>query len=192
MFRNATTTRQLTPPAVRPYVEVVRTRVWLFGCAWLLASAAFAASGARAFNQDPPAPSGAGMPDGPGKDVTVRACGTCHEPVRAASVRLTKDGWADLIERMKARGARITDAETPVVLEYLSTHFLGEAERPINVNTAPAIDFEMVAGLLRREATAVIDYRDKNGPFKTLDDMKKVPGLDFKKIDTRRDRLVAF
>ena len=30
----------------------------------------------------------------------------------------------------------VTDAESPVVLEYLSTHFLGEAERPINVNTA--------------------------------------------------------
>ena len=77
------------------------------------------------------------------------------------------------------------------MLDYLATNFLGEASRPLNVNTAPQIDLESVAGLLRKEAGAVIEYREKNGPFKTLDDMKKVPGLDFKKIDSRRDFLVA-
>ena len=140
----------------------------------------------------PPAASGEGLPDGPGKDVVVRVCSTCHEPIRAASVRLTREGWTDVIEDMKKRGAKGSDPDFQAVLEYLATNFLGEAPKPINVNTAPAIDLESVAGLLRREAAAVIEYRDKNGPFKTLDDLKKVPGLDFKKIDTRRDRLVAF
>jgi competence protein ComEA len=138
-----------------------------------------------------PPPSGEGLPDGPGKDVTVRACGLCHEPRRAASVRLTRDGWAGVIEGMMKRGAKVSEGEFDIVLDYLSTHFLGEASQPINVNTAPQIDLESVAGLLRREAAAVIQYREKNGPFKTLDDMKQVPGLDFKKIDSRRDFIIA-
>ena len=33
------------------------------------------------------------LPDAPGKDETVRLCGTCHEPQRAAAVRLTREGW---------------------------------------------------------------------------------------------------
>ena len=144
-----------------------------------------------ASRQDAPAPSGEGLPDGPGKDVTVRACGLCHDPKRAASVRLTRDGWAAVIDGMIARGAKISEADHPVVLDYLATHFLGEAPRPINVNTAPQIDLEAGAGLLRREAAAVIAYREKNGPFRTLDDMKKVPGLDFSKIDKRREFLIA-
>ncbi len=167
-----------------------RTHATLCAAFIVLVGSTFAAS--RSFTQDAPAPSGAGLPDGAGKDVVVRVCGACHEPIRAASVRLTRDGWAETIERMKARGAKITDPDTAASLDYLATHFLGEAERPINVNTAPQIDLESVAGLLRREAAAVIEYRDKNGPFKTLDDMKKVPGVDFKQIDSRRDRLVAF
>ena len=138
-----------------------------------------------------PAPSGEGLPDAPGKDVTVRACGTCHEAKRAASVRLTKDGWAEVIDGMMKRGARLSDDDFKTVLEYLSTQFAGEAARPINVNTAPQIDLESVAGLLRREAAAIIEYREKNGKFKTLDDLKNVPGLDFKKIDSRRDFIVA-
>ena len=33
---------------------------------------------------------------------------------------------------------------------------------------------------------------DKNGRFKTVDDLKNVPGLDFKKVDSNRDRIVCF
>jgi competence protein ComEA len=138
-----------------------------------------------------PAPSGEGLPDAPGKDVTVRACGLCHEARRAASLRLTRDGWAEVIDGMMKRGARLSDDDFKVVLDYLSTQFAGEAARPLNVNTAPRIDLESVAGLLRSEAAAVIQYREKNGPFKSLDDLKKVPGLDFSKIESRREFLAA-
>lgn len=143
--------------------------------------------------QDPQmlVPSGEGLPDGPGKDVTVKACGTCHEARRAASVRLTPEGWAAVIDGMIKRGAKVSDEEFPIVLDYLATHFLGEAPQPLNVNTATQIDLESAGGLLRREAAAVIRYRDQHGRFKTLDDMKKVPGLDFKKIDRRRDYITV-
>jgi len=142
----------------------------------------------------PPAvtPSGEGLPDGPGKDVMVRTCGVCHEPRRAASVRLTRDGWATVVEDMVRRGAKGSDADLAAIVDYLSTNFLGEAPRPLNINSAPQIDFESVLELLRREAAAVVAYREKHGAFKTVDDLKKVPGLDFKKIDSKRDRIVAF
>src|SRR5262245_33864418 len=68
--------------------------------------------------------SGEGLPDGPGKDVTVQACAPCHEARRAASVRLTRDGWAAVIDSMQKRGAKISAEEFPVILDYLSTHFL--------------------------------------------------------------------
>jgi len=136
-------------------------------------------------------PSGEGLPDGPGKDVTVRTCGTCHEARRAASVRLTREGWAAVIDSMQKRGAPVTDESFPVVLDYLSTNFLGQAPQPINVNTAAQIDLEAGGGLLRREAAAVIKYREQNGRFKTIDDLKKVPGLDFKKIESRRDAIAV-
>jgi competence protein ComEA len=143
-------------------------------------------------DQAAPPPSGEGLPDGPGKDTVVRVCSVCHEPRRAASVRLTRDGWADTIDEMRHRGAKGTDEDFAQILDYLASNFLGEAAKPLNVNSASALDLESVAGLLRKESAAVVQYREKNGPFKTLDDMKKVPGLDFKKIDSRREYLVAF
>jgi competence protein ComEA len=136
-------------------------------------------------------PSGEGLPDGPGKDVTVQACGTCHEARRAASVRLTREGWAAVIDSMTKRGARVSPEQFPVVLDYLATNFLGQAPQPLNLNTAAQIDLEAAGGLLRREAAAVIRYREQHGRFKTIDDLKKIPGLDFKKIESRRDAVVV-
>ncbi len=147
---------------------------------WLASAAATSARQVPA--QDPATappmfvPSGEGLPDGPGKAVTVQSCGTCHEARRAASARLTRAGWAAVIDSMIGRGARIAEGDVPVVLDYLSTHFLGEAAQPLNINTAPQIDFESAGGLLRSEAAAVIRYRERHGRFKSVDDLKKVPG----------------
>lgn len=142
------------------------------------------AGAARAAGQD-------SFPDGPGKDITVRVCGACHSASRSAAVRLTRGGWQDVIAKMVSLGAKGSDTELAAVLDYLSANFKGEAPKPVNMNTAPAIDLESVAGLLRKEAAALIAYRTKHGPCKTLEDLKKIPGVDFRKIERRRDRLVC-
>lgn len=132
------------------------------------------------------------LPDAPGKEETVRLCGACHEPQRAASVRLTREGWQDTIAKMVGLGMKGSDEELAKVLEYLSEHFKGEALRPLNLNRATAVELESVAGLLKKEAAAWIAHRTKLGPCKSLDDFKKISGVPFKKINDRRDRLVCF
>lgn len=129
------------------------------------------------------------LPDGPGKDVTVKVCGTCHEPGRAAAFRLTRQGWEATVDDMKWRGAKGTDAEFAAIVDYLATNFLGEDAPKLNMNRAKQIELESVLGLFRKEAAAVIAYRDKVGGFKSIDDLKKIPGVDFKKIEAAKDRI---
>jgi competence protein ComEA len=135
-------------------------------------------------------PAFAQLPDAPGKETVVKVCGVCHDPTTAASVRLTRDGWQNTINDMVARGAKATDAELVQVLDYLAANFLGEGDKPLNLNTATSIELESVLSLLRKEAAAFIAYRDKHGPFKSFDDLKKIPGVPYKKIEDRKDRLV--
>lgn len=131
----------------------------------------------------------ADLPEGKGKAEMIKVCGRCHEPQRAASIRLTREGWESTINDMIARGAQGTDEEFQAVLDYLSTHFKGEAAKPLNVNTATAVELESVLLLLRSQAAAVIAYRKEHGPFQSIDDLKKVPGLDLKKIEAHKDSL---
>jgi competence protein ComEA len=44
-------------------------------------------------------------------------------------------------------------------------------------------------GLSTAEAEGVVQYREKNGDFKSIDDLKKVPDLDPKKLDAKKARL---
>src|SRR6266536_5374654 len=62
------------------------------------------------------------LPDAPGKDETVRVCGTCHEVERVAAVRLTREGWQQTIAKMVDLGAKGSDEELSKVLEYLAEH----------------------------------------------------------------------
>jgi len=146
----------------------------------------------RTFTPEEMAAMRAAMPEGEARDLTIRTCGQCHEPQRAAALRLTRDGWEGVLTKMAGIGAQMKDAEYAQILDYLSTNFKGEAPKPINLNSASSIELEAVGGLLRKEAAALIAWRNKNGPCKSLDDFKKVAGVPFKKIDERRDRLVCF
>lgn len=136
-----------------------------------------------------PVPAFAQLPDGPGKDEVVKVCGTCHPPSTAASVRLTRDGWETKILEMVARGAMATDEELEAILNYLAAHYLGETSELLNVNTATSVQLESVLEFLRREASAFIEYRDKVKGFKSLDDMKNIPGVPFKKIEDKKNRI---
>ncbi len=44
-----------------------------------------------------------------------------------------------------------------------------------NVNAAPAKDLEQFLGIEEKEAQAIVDYREKVGKFKDLEQLKKVP-----------------
>jgi hypothetical protein len=152
----------------------------------MIAGAALAA-----FAAAPAAAAGQQLPEGPGREQVVKLCGTCHPPERGASVRLTREGWQDVMTRMVGIGLKASDEDLNAALEYLATHFKGDAAKPLNQNRATPVQLQSVAGLLRSESAALIAFRDKT-PCKTLDDLKAVPGLDFKKIEARRDRLVCF
>lgn len=132
------------------------------------------------------------LPDSPGRDVVQRICSLCHPSDRAASVRLTREGWDDVVSDMKRRGAPITDDDRVVIVDYLATNFLGEAAKPLNINSASQVDLELVAGLGRKEAAALLAYLKEKGQCTALADLKKVPGLDYQKIEDRKDFLVCF
>ena len=132
-----------------------------------------------------------GLPDAPGRDVTVKVCSNCHAADVVASRRFTPQDWRDVIARMVAAGAKGTDQELETVFEYVSTQFPVDAQPALDLNMATAVELESVAGLLRKESAALIAYREKNGPCKKLEDLKKVAGLDYKKIEARKERLAC-
>ena len=55
--------------------------------------------------------------------------------------------------------------------------FSGVAVAAVNINTATKEELTSIKGVGEKRAQEIIDYRTKNGPFKTVDDLEKVPGI---------------
>src|SRR6476660_5793670 len=129
------------------------------------------------------------LPDGPGKAETQKLCSQCHELDKAFSLSQDRTGWQTTIEKMVGFGMKGTEQEISAVLDYLVKNFPADELPKINVNKAAAIELESGLSLKRSQATAIIQYREKNGNFKTIEDLKKIPGVDADKIEAKKDRL---
>jgi competence ComEA-like helix-hairpin-helix protein len=143
------------------------------------------------------AQSDAQLPEGKGKAVVQRMCGgACHEVDVVTTERLSKQGWTNTVDTMISRGATGTEEEIASVIDYLALHF-GREKVPeaatrtkINVNTESAELLASDLALSLDQARAMVDYRQKEGKFRSWDDLKKVPHLDLRMIESKKDRLV--
>lgn len=90
---------------------------------------------------------------------------------------------------MVQRGAQGTDDEFADIVDYLTNTVSVEAAK-INVNKATAKQLQTGLEISDKDADAILHYRDANGDFKSIDDLKKVPGLDVAKIDAKKSKLV--
>ena len=61
----------------------------------------------------------------------------------------------------------------------------------INLNSATAAELDSLSGIGPTKALAIIDYRNQNGPFRSIDDLLKVPGIGPKTLDTIRDQITV-
>lgn len=129
------------------------------------------------------------MANGPDKDLFVKTCSRCHEVDRVLSQRQDKAGWEATVAKMQGYGLVADEADLKRIINYLSINLPAEAVSKFNINTAAQIDFEAKFSLKRSVAAAIIAYREKNGPFKSIDDLKKVPGMDAAKVDAEKASL---
>jgi len=125
------------------------------------------------------------FPDGPGKAALLKVCGDCHGPESAVAQFKTRDEWSKTLDDMAANGAEGTNDEWNQILEYLDKHF-----SLIFVNKADARELAKTLDVSDDVGEAVVKYRTEHEKFTSLEDLKKVKGLDAAKVDARKDRFV--
>lgn len=69
--------------------------------------------------------------------------------------------------------------------------FSGMAMAAVNLNTASKAELQTVKGIGPQKADAIIEYRKKNGSFKTVDDLKNVKGFGEKSVANMRSDLAV-
>src|SRR5258708_13200962 len=68
--------------------------------------------------------SGPQLPEGAGKDVTLKVCGsTCHGPDIMMGKGRTRDQWTAVVNTIVGPGAKASEADLIPISEYLTPHF---------------------------------------------------------------------
>jgi competence protein ComEA len=141
------------------------------------------------------------LPEGPGKETLQRVCGACHGAEIVVGRGLTQEGWEQVVGDMVSRGAQGTDEEFAQIVDYLAKNFPpkkgGEktteasaaATAKVNINKATAEEIVSGLGFVAQEAQSIVTYRQQNGDFKSIDDVKKVSGIDAAKVDAAKDKI---
>ena len=126
------------------------------------------------------------LPEGPGKKEVLTLCRECHDLDTVIAENRTKEGWKKTVAKMGERGAEGTDEQFDAVIAYLAKNF-----GRINVNKAPAEEIVADLGFSAKEAEAIVQYREKNGPYKAWRDLTNVEGLDAARVEAKKDHIAV-
>jgi competence protein ComEA len=124
------------------------------------------------------------LPDGPGKDVVERTCTSCHGVDYMTTGERTIPDWRDTLDVMKSYGATASDEDWKTVTDYVVASLATVA---VNKSTAPEI--ALVLAMPAAAAENVVAYRDKQGGFKSIDDLKTAPDVDVARVEAVKTRL---
>ncbi|MFC5704834.1 ComEA family DNA-binding protein [Aeromonas eucrenophila] len=61
----------------------------------------------------------------------------------------------------------------------------------INLNTASAVELTALKGIGEKKAQAIVDYREKQGKFTSVDQLADVSGIGPATLDANRDMIIV-
>lgn len=113
-----------------------------------------------------------------------RLCDECHTSAQIVSRRRTRAEWEDVITKMLEKGLDGPEKELEAVFAFLNRNY-----GKVFINRAPADELVAVLTITQQDADAIVAFRKTAGSFADLDAVKKVPGIDLKKIEERKDAI---
>ncbi|MBV8844527.1 MAG: helix-hairpin-helix domain-containing protein [Bryobacterales bacterium] len=125
------------------------------------------------------------LPEGPGKELVEVICTACHDTNRIVAKQGTKAEWQSRVLEMLQECPDVAQDERDKIVNYLAKSF----PKHVNVNTASAKEIEAALELSAKEAEAIVTFRQDNGKFHAVQDLKKVAAVDSAKLDAVKDRI---
>jgi competence protein ComEA len=125
------------------------------------------------------------FPEGPGKDTFELICSFCHPPAFVLDQTFSRPEWQTKVAEM-LQGADVTQQEKDAIVSYLAKNF----PKKVKVNEAAAKELQEVLQITEAQAAAVVASRRANGALKSVDDLKRVTGIDDSKFEDIRNRIL--
>jgi competence protein ComEA len=90
-----------------------------------------------------------------------------------------------------ASAAQTSAPQPPAKSSSRSAAAVSDASAPININTASAAELDGLPGIGAKTAARIVEYRQKNGPFKKIEELMNVRGVGEKNFLKLKDRITV-
>jgi competence protein ComEA len=97
----------------------------------------------------------------------------------------------ELRDQQQVHVPREGEAAPPPAVSGGESESAGAAGGLVNINTATAEELETLPGIGEVTAQRIIDYREANGPFETIEDIQNVSGIGPKTFEGMKDLITV-
>lgn len=130
----------------------------------------------------------------PSQEIEVQVAGSVQDP----GIYTLTEG-AKVTDAIDAAGGFTSDADKSAINlarnlrngDRVDVYRKGESSQRININTADSWLLEALPGIGPATAKEIIDYRFQNGPFQSIEDVKKIKGIGDSTFDQLKDKITV-
>lgn len=97
-------------------------------------------------------------------------------------INLAEKAFDEMVVYIAKKGEVFEDMTFP-------THSSEKTPGKVNLNKADAAELETLSGIGPSKAKAIIEYREQNGPYKQIEDLKKISGIGEKTFEKLQDTI---
>jgi competence protein ComEA len=120
------------------------------------------------------------------EEISVYICGFVANP----GVITVKEGTR-LDEAVELLGEKLESASKTMPGVNTIKNVTVDKPKKVNINTAGESELDILEGVGPATAKAIIKYREQNGSFKSIEDIKKVKGIGDAKFDSMKDDITV-
>ena len=122
----------------------------------------------------------------------VKKAGGFTDDADKKSVNLAEKLADEAVVYVAKIGEEVTPASTPSQAKPTTASGLqGDDSAQINLNTATTEELQTISGIGAKRAQDIIDYRDANGGFSSVDDLKNVSGIGDKTLEKLKSEVTV-
>ncbi|WP_308638813.1 ComEA family DNA-binding protein [Paenibacillus silvisoli] len=111
------------------------------------------------------------------------------EPDRSASEKPPASEAAPIVEKQTATALPAKEQKSQPTARTGSADAAGSGK--IDINHATAAELDALPGIGAAKAKSIVDDREKNGPFRSADDLLRVKGIGPKLLDKMKSFIVV-
>lgn len=113
----------------------------------------------------------------------INKAGGLTEKADAAAVNLAQKVQDEMVIYVPAEGEEAPPIQSAPPVSTDSSKNEGSPQALTNINTADSAALQQLPGIGESKAQAIIDFRETDGPFSTVDDLKNVSGIGDKTFE---------